>query len=382
MSTSTAIGMVSESLRNLLEGGMSISPLPDVTVLAPDETGSDSRINLFLYKAMENPALKNLDWQVKPGSPNRLVPPPLSLSLFYLMTAYGHNDPQTGNAPSHGMLGDAMRVFYENPIVPHQYLSPQLQDSREEIRIILNTLDMDELGKVWTTFSKAFRLSVLYEVSVVQLDMLSDKEKDMAKRVLSIGVPRVHAPYAPPVLGDIEPIMGNAGSTVTVHGKNLEGWTPYVVVSGRPVTNILNLEDDSFQVNLPGNLIPGFQEIRVDIADKGRRTYLFELMMPVIESMTPAAGALGSELTFTGSNLAGWYAYVNISRATGAEKEQLIGTLIRQDNTTYQVTLPNDLSVTPGEWQITVEIYKRYTPDKWDYDKITEKTFPFEVTKK
>lgn len=382
MSTSTAIGMVSESLRNLLEGGMSISPLPEVTVLAPDEVTGNSSINLYLYKAMENPALKNLDWQVKAGSPNRLVPPPLSLSLFYLLTAYGQNDPQTGNAPSHGMLGDAMRVFYENPIVPHQYLSPQLRDSREEIRIILNTLDMDELGKVWATFSKAFRLSVLYEVSVVQLDMLSGKEKDMAKRVRTIGVPRVHAPYAPPVLGDIEPMMGTAGSTVTIHGKNLEGWSPYVVVSGRPVTNILNLQDNSFQVTLPDNLLPGFQELRVDIGDKVRQTYLFQLKTPVVESMTPASGGLGTVLTVTGQNLAGWYAYIHISRTTGAEKEQLAEGLALSDNTSFQVTLPSDLSLNTGDWQITVEIYKRFTPDKWDYDKITEKAFPFEVTKK
>lgn len=382
MSTSTAIGMVSESLRNLLEGEMSVSPLPDITVLAPDEVAGGRSINLFLYKAMENPALKNLDWQVKPGSPNRLVPPPLSLSLFYLLTAYGNNDPLTGNAPAHGILGDAMRVFYENPVVPHQYLSLQLQDAREEIRIILNTLDMDELGKVWATFSKAFRLSVLYEVSVVQLDMLSDKEKDMAKRVLTIGVPRVQAPYAAPALGDIAPIMGPAGSTVTVSGKNLLGWKPYVTVSGQPATDITNLQNTGFQVRLPENLLPGFQEIRVDIADKVRRTYLFEVKMPVILSMTPSSGSLGTVLTITGRDLGGWYAYVYISRTTGAEKTQLVTGMYLGNNTSFQVTLRNDLSLTTGDWQITVEIYKRYTPDKWDYDKITEKVFPFVVTNK
>lgn len=86
MSASTAIGMVSESLRNLLVGEMTLSPPVNVTILAPDESGGDRRINLFLYKVQENPSLKNLDWQVKRGEPTRLVPPPLSLNLFYLMT--------------------------------------------------------------------------------------------------------------------------------------------------------------------------------------------------------------------------------------------------------------------------------------------------------
>ena len=69
MSASTAIGMVSESLRNLLVEEMTLTPPVAVTILAPDETGGDRRINLFLYRMLENATLKNLDWQVKRGNP-------------------------------------------------------------------------------------------------------------------------------------------------------------------------------------------------------------------------------------------------------------------------------------------------------------------------
>ena len=98
MSASTAIGMVSESLRNLLVDKMTLTPPVAVTILAPDETGGDRRINLFLYRILENVTLKNLDWQVQRGNPALIVPPPLSLNLHYLMTPYAQNDPLTGNA--------------------------------------------------------------------------------------------------------------------------------------------------------------------------------------------------------------------------------------------------------------------------------------------
>src|SRR4029453_7223703 len=124
MSAPTAIGMVSESLRNLLVGEMTLTPPVEVTILAPDETGGDRRINLFLYKIHESAALKNVDWQVKGGEPTRLVSPPLSLTLFYLMTPYALNDQLTGNATAHEILGEAMRVFAEHPIVPQDYLFP------------------------------------------------------------------------------------------------------------------------------------------------------------------------------------------------------------------------------------------------------------------
>ena len=122
MSVSTAIGMVSESLRNLLVGEMTLTPSVEVTLLAPDESGGERRINLFLYRILENSALKNVDWQVKRGEPSRIVPPPLSLNLYYLMTPYAQNDPLTGNATAHEMLGEAMRVFHEHAIVPQNAL--------------------------------------------------------------------------------------------------------------------------------------------------------------------------------------------------------------------------------------------------------------------
>jgi hypothetical protein len=278
MSSSTAIGMVSESLRNLLLDKMDLPTDGDVTVLAPDESSSKKcRINLFLYKVQENPALKNMDWQVKPGSPAKLVPPPLSLNLFYLVTAYNQNDQQTGNSPVHKILGEAMRIFYEYPIVPQDYFPVGFEESREQIKIMLNTLDLEELSKIWATFSIPFRLSALYEVSVVQLDMLSERERLMAKRVRQIGKPEVRAPFQPPVLERIDPISGPAESDITIHGKNLAGWRAYVTIMGRRAPDTPDLEADSFQMTLPADLLPGFYEIRVDISHLCRRTFFFEV---------------------------------------------------------------------------------------------------------
>jgi hypothetical protein len=283
MSVSTAIGLVSESLRDLLDGEMRLTPKVPVTILAPDELGGDRRINLFLYKVQENPALKNMDWQVSRDNPNQLVPPPLSLNLFYLMTAYAPNDELTGNITAHQILGDAMRVFYENSIVPQEYLADDpaggvgLKEAREQIKIMLNTLDLEELSRVWSTFTQPFRLSVMYEVSVVQLDMRPESERPMATRVRHIGVPDVRAPFKPPVVEKIDPTSGLAGTSITVYGDSLSGWTAYVTVLGRRILEAPDLTEDAFEVTLPDNLPPGFHEIRVDVSHLFRRTFFFEV---------------------------------------------------------------------------------------------------------
>jgi hypothetical protein len=277
VSASTAIGMISESLFNLLTGEMRLSPAVNVTVLAPDESGGKRRINLFLYKVQENPHLKNMDWQVSRENPNQLVPPPLSLNLFYLLTPYAQNDSQTGNATAHEILGDAMRVFYENPIVPSAYLAEGLRDANEQIKIMQNTLNLEELSQVWGTFTQPFRLSVLYEVSAVQLDMLSESEQRMAERVRQIGVPDVRAPFAPPVVEAIEPRSGAAGTTLTVSGAHLSGWRAYVSVMKRTIADGLEISGNAFDVTLPDDLPLGFHEIRIDISHLFRRTFFFEV---------------------------------------------------------------------------------------------------------
>lgn len=277
MSASTAIGMVSESLRNLLLGEMTLTPEVGVSILSPDESGVDRRINLFLYKVQESPSLKNMDWQPRLDDPTRLIPPPLSLHLYYLMTPHAANDQQTGNATAHQILGEAMRVFYENPILPDDYLVEEMSGAREQIKIIQNPFELEEMGTVWSTFAQPYRLSVAYEVSVVQLDMLPAKERTMAERVRQVGVPRVEAPFKPPVVENITPMSTTAGSTVTIEGSNLNGWRAYVSVMRRSILSGEELTGNSFTVTIPADLEPGFYEMRIDISHLARKTLFFEV---------------------------------------------------------------------------------------------------------
>jgi len=277
MSASTAIGMVSESLRALLAGEMRLSPSVPVTVLAPDETGGERRINLFLYKVQENASLKNLDWQVKRDAPNKATPPPLSLNLFYLLTPYATNDPQTGNAVAHEILGEAMRVFYEHPVVPSDYRAAGLQDAGEEIRIMLNTLNVDEMSQVWHTFSHPFRLSVLYEVSVVQLDPLPASARPIGPRVKQVGVPKVQAPFHPPVVTSIVPSAGQAGTVATISGRYLANWRAFVRVDDQLILDGQQLANDELTITIPAGTPVGIHTIQIDISHLCRATLMFEV---------------------------------------------------------------------------------------------------------
>ncbi len=282
MSESTAMGMVSESLRALLLDenlGMQLEPTVPVTLLAPDEPGDDRRINLFLYQVRESPALRNQDWRPSLTQPGQLSPPPLALNLYYLMTPYALNDAQTGNAAAHAILGEAMRVFHENPVIPNTdgILAPGLAQAREQVKIMLHTVDLDELSSVWTTFEQPLRLSVMYEVSVVELDQLPASQQAMPPRVRAIAAPSLERPFNPPGVDRIEPTSGPAGTVVTAHGVNLDGWNASATVLRQQVLAPTAISGDSFDVTLPGDLIEGFHALQINVANLHRSTFFFEV---------------------------------------------------------------------------------------------------------
>lgn len=263
----------------MLVAEMALNPTPEVTILPPDEaSGTTRRVNLFLYKIQENPFLRNQEWQVDAANSGQLTPPPLSLNLFYLMTAYAPNDPQLGNASVHEILGDAMRVFYEFAVVPDTHLAGDLDVAREEIRITRKELDMEEIGQVWGTFpNQPFRLSVLYEISVVQLDQRPAVPRPMPQRVREIGVPDVRAPYQPPQVTGISPVSGPVGTVVTFTGENLRGWNAYVQLLRQRIVDGVEITGDTFQATIPNGLAAGFYELRVDVSHLFRTTFFFEV---------------------------------------------------------------------------------------------------------
>jgi hypothetical protein len=273
MSTSDAIGLVGLSLKKFLQDHTTL----EVTLLDPDKADDDKKINLFLYKIAENPAFRNQEWQVSRDDPDLLVPPPISVNLYYILTAYSPTDGESGNTGAHKMFGEAIKAFHEHPVLPEEFIEDDLKGAVEQIKIMLCSPDMDELTKVWGTFSKPFRLSAVYEVSVVQLDMGRDQAKPMPPRVRRTGVPRVTAGYTPPVVTAITPASASPGDSVAFQGENLAGWYAYVTILDYGYRTADPLTGNQFTYTLPADIPLGFFEIQVDISHLFRRTFLLEI---------------------------------------------------------------------------------------------------------
>lgn len=166
MSSALAIAAVTQTLRSLLARGAM-----DVTTRPPDQAERDQgqRLNLFLYQTTLNAAWRNREMpgQVKAGEQGH---PPLALNLHYLITAHGNDDQR--------LLGRAMGILHDHPVLGADEIRdatgelPQngLDKQVERVRITPEALSLDEMSKLWTTFQAPYRISAVYQASVVLIE--------------------------------------------------------------------------------------------------------------------------------------------------------------------------------------------------------------------
>jgi hypothetical protein len=164
-----------------------------VSLLPPgDALPEVSGVNLYLYRVTESPFTRNRPW---PGDrvtapSNR---PALGLQLDYLLTPLGSRPVDANFSEgddAHTMLGLSMSTLQENPILNNVHLPalpasgtlnatpgfdadaalpPFLLNSYEQIKIMLSPTNLEELSKIWATINQPYRLSVAYEISLVEI---------------------------------------------------------------------------------------------------------------------------------------------------------------------------------------------------------------------
>jgi hypothetical protein len=312
MSNTLAIGAVTAALQQML--GDVATPLPGdpnpdpdladafVTCKALDIARAadekKNQLNLFLFQLSYDAAFRNMDM---PGGlhAGESGQQPLALCLYYVLTAYGAGD---DDVKAHRMLGRAMSILHDNSTIPRATIQAALSGNDlwqqiERVRVRPHPLGTEEISKLWTGFSKPYRISIGYEVTVVLIE--STKPAIAGIPVLTRGkpvggvepgphiVPNLDLPY--PVLDSFEcpkkRPSAQLGETITIRGSNLGG-TPLVIhFDHRLFTKDVAKQHDqpptgtrdatSFKVQIPNDATswpPGAYTVTVDVTSDQLRT--------------------------------------------------------------------------------------------------------------
>ncbi|MEV6805306.1 DUF4255 domain-containing protein [Streptomyces sp. NPDC051132] len=161
--SSVVVGSLTRALRGLSRVEPPIAELNDLseTVQTPPP-----KLTVFLYEIAEDPTSRNRPpVRSQPPEPPATRKPPMALLLRYLITPWGGDQ-----ATQHRMLGRALQTFYDDAILDGTQLTGGLAGSVDSLHLTLTPLTLDQKSWVWYAIQKPYRLSLNYEVRVVNLD--------------------------------------------------------------------------------------------------------------------------------------------------------------------------------------------------------------------
>jgi hypothetical protein len=187
----SVIADVSETLRlaladvlNPLGGTAEIHDLQGNISVAP------ARVTLFLFEISEDPSARNRPARREVSPPNLVIrKPAMALAVRYLVTPWSGD-----RATDHRILGRVMQFLYDNAILSGPALQGGLAGTDQALKITLVPLTLEERTRVWHSVQRAYRLSVIYEVRVVNLvSEQADTVRPVARRTLDHAVPEAGA---------------------------------------------------------------------------------------------------------------------------------------------------------------------------------------------
>jgi Pvc16 N-terminal domain len=297
MSSALAIAGVTAVLRDLLNNGLidhnvsgavgvnvMVSALPPDRVVPPNTI--NTQLNLFLHKVTPNIGWRNVDLPSRNGNGARLTNPPLALDLHYILSAYGAED-------LHGeiLLGYAMQLLHENPVLPRASINTALDpspavgavlppalraladsglaDQVEQIKITPEYMSTEEVSKLWAAFQTNYRPTAAYLATVVLIQ--SEKPANTPLPVLTRN-PVVSPHLIPPVPtltrliypphetnAESNQVKAQLGEEIILEGHHLSGSTIRVRFSNKRLPDPLevapqpNPTDSQLKVKIPNN---------------------------------------------------------------------------------------------------------------------------------
>jgi Pvc16 N-terminal domain len=330
MSGYKAIGAVSATLRTLLLDRM--EDQRPVTIAPPGVNVTDvagKRVNLFLYQITENAALKNQEIPGH-GHPSAYGSPPLSLDLNYLVSVLDPTEAddmtETAELESQEILGDVMRVLHDHAMLNDgmrtQRLTPRvpildalLLNQFERVKLYLQPVELELLTDLWTSLSTSYRLSVAYQVCVVQIEsrVLQPPTLPVLRRgvfVQTLRSPQITEVFRePPEIAGIRSAGVTVGETLRIVGTNLTATPSRVVLGGVAVPTVPPARDDQLDVQVPASLPAGVHTVAVvqEVSfgtptephlSVGSNVLPF-LLLPTLSGPVPEPAAPGATVTVT-----------------------------------------------------------------------------------
>jgi hypothetical protein len=167
---SNVIGDVSLTVQALLHSTLvSLDPqfLVDVSDLQGTIQTSPQHLTMFLFEVVEDPSVKNRPPVRELDAQNHATvrKPPAALLLRYMFTPWSGD-----RITDQRIVGKVVETFYENAIIGGPRLKGGLANTDALLHVNMAPITLEDRTRVWYSVQKPYRLSITYEVRVVNID--------------------------------------------------------------------------------------------------------------------------------------------------------------------------------------------------------------------
>lgn len=170
MADYTALVEAGSSLVELLRDNLTPEPISNrelIALCSPHES-ENNQLTLYLYQVEEDTQGVQSGYYQVGQNTERLRP--TRYNLRFLVTAHSKAPVQLREADQYRMVGAALQVLKDHPVIDAQYLSGSLTEQNATVRVVLEKTPQDQLLKIWNNTSTAYKLSFVVLLTGVEID--------------------------------------------------------------------------------------------------------------------------------------------------------------------------------------------------------------------
>lgn len=179
MADYTALVEAGAALVELLRDNLTPEPIGNrelISLCSPHES-ENNQLTLYLYQVEEDTqGVESGYYQV--GRDRERIRP-ARYNLRFLVTAHSKAPAQLKEADQYRIIGAAIQVLKDHPVLDAQYLSGSLAQENARVSVVLEKTPLDQLLKIWNNTSNTYKLSFTVLLTGVEID--SKRERTVSR---------------------------------------------------------------------------------------------------------------------------------------------------------------------------------------------------------
>ena len=170
MADYTALVEAGSALVELLRDNLTPEPISNrelIALCSPHES-ENNQLTLYLYQVEEDTQGAESGYYQVSRDTERIRP--ARYNLRFLITAHSKAPAQLKEADQYRMVGAALQVLKDHPVIDAKYLGGSLAEQNATVRVVLEKTNQDQLLKIWNNTSSTYKLSFVVMLTGVEID--------------------------------------------------------------------------------------------------------------------------------------------------------------------------------------------------------------------